>query len=405
MAVFGGTFKSVIENAAALLKGLPLEDREYWGFHKSLARICLLFFTSLYTVETIKMIIIPVFRDHITWTWLDLLINYQTGFVRRGLLGEILFQLQPIIPSFVVAAVFIFCSYLLFTHLVIKFLNDTPLLVFLFFIFSPGSLLFPIYGDSVFGRKEIFALCAFALSLSIYTKELACKWKVCIFLALYTIATLIHECALFFAPLAACLLIYSIDTHNKRFRSYLLCALYVYFILLGCLLIFSINYNCDQSRIALSWSPYFHNIDPKAYSMYLDKGLGTVLAETKRKAINFNAFTGPFLIDFCWAVLPIILLLLHTTHVEFFRTLRKNEPLLFFSTIISLLIPFFLFCFQDWGRWIYLIAVQTFLFLIMLNNFGLVAYRRISPITGDQWRIYIVFLLYYAILWGMPHIR
>jgi len=405
MAVFGGTLKCVIGNAAALLKGLPIEDREYLSFRESLGRICLVFFTSLYTVETIKMIIIPVLRDHLTWTWLDLCINYQAGFVRRGLLGEILFQLQPIIPSFVVAAVFIFCAYLLFTHLVIKFVKYTPLLVFLFFIFSPGSLLFPICADSAFGRKEIFALCAFALALLTYTKVLACKWKVCIFLVLYTIATLIHECALFFAPLAACLLIYSTDTHNKRFRTYLLCVLYVYFILLSCLLILTINHNFDQSRIALSWSPYFPNIHPNAYMMYLNKGLEDVLAETKQNAINFNTFTGPFLIDFCLAVLPIILLLLHTTHVEFFRTLRKNEPFLFFSTIVSLLIPFFLFCFQGWGRLIYLIAVQTFLFLIMLNNFGLVAYRRISPITGDQWRIYIVFLLYYAILWGMPHIR
>ena len=221
--------------------------------------------------------------------------------------------------------------------------DDTPFVVFAFFVFSPASFLFPVYEPSVFGRKEIFFFLAFALTIFIYRKFPSNMVKVCSFLALYTIATLIHEAALFFAPLAGCLLVFSISEHKKHFRLKVLCFLLFYVFALGIFLLFSIDRNYDPSAIIKSWSPYFPNL-----------GTGIALVSTKvmkqcsfywQKAVHFNQFTGPFLRDFCLAFLPIILLLMHTTHLEFFRTLRKNEPLLFAFTIASLLSPLLLFTF------------------------------------------------------------
>jgi len=103
--------------------------------------------------------------------------------------------------------------------------------------------------------------------------------------------------------------------------------------------------------------------------------------------------------------LPIILLLMHTNHLEFFRTLRRNEPIFFLFTISSLLAPFVVFLFADTGRVIYFISMHTFIFLITLNSFGLVKYKAIPPITSYQWKIQNLFFLYYILLWRMPHIR
>jgi hypothetical protein len=403
--VIGNTLKSIAKGVSSVLNG-SLDQHGYQSFRKALPKVCMYLFTLIYAIMTIIRIIYPVHKVPMKYTWVELLINYQGGFIRRGLLGEILFRLQPVIPSVVVAGILIFCCYCLFTYLVLKLLSDdTPLIVFLFFVFSPGGFLFPVYEPTVFGRKEVFFFLAFALAIFIYINLSDNRVKVCSFLALYTISTLIHEGAIFFAPLAGCLLVFSISEHKKHLRLKVLCPLLFYVFALTLFLVFSVDRNYDTSYIIKSWSPYFPNIDAESALSYLSHGFDT-LRIVRHKVVNFNQFTGPFLIDLCLAFLPIILLLIHTNHLEFFRTLRKNEPIFFLFTIASLLAPFVLFIFAvDWGRVIYFISMHTFIFLIALNSFGLVKYKAMPPITSYQWKIQNVFFLYYTLLWRMPHLR
>ena len=403
--VIGNTLRSIAKGVSAVFNG-SLDQHEYESFRKSLPRGCIYLFTFVYALMTIVRIVYPVHKVPMKYTWAELLINYQGGFVRRGLFGEILFRLQPVIPSVVVAGIVIFCCYCLYTYLVLKLLSDdTPLVVFAFFVFSPGGFLFPVYEPTVFGRKEVFFFLAFILAIFIYKQFSDIKVKVCSFLVLYTISTLIHEGAIFFAPLAGCLLAFSISEHKKDLRLKVLCLLLFYVFALGIfLLVFSFDRNYDPSAIVKSWSPYFPNIDASIALNYLNKRF-EILRIIPHRAANFHQFTGPFLIDFCLAFLPIILLLMHTNHLEFFRTLRRNEPIFFLFTISSLLAPFVLFLFADWGRVIYFISMHTFIFLITLNSFGLVKYKAIPSITSYQWKIQNLFFLYYILLWRMPHIR
>jgi hypothetical protein len=272
-------------------------------------------------------------------------------------------------------------------------------------VFSPGGFLFPVYEPTVFGRKEVFFFLAFALVIFIYKNFSYNLVKVCSFIALYTISTLIHEGAIFFAPLAGCLLVFSIDEHKKHLRLKVLWPLLFYVFALALFLVLSVDRNYDTSYIIKSWSPYFPNIDTESALGYLSQGFET-LSIVKHKVVHFNQFTGPFLIDFCLAFLPIILLLIHTNHLEFFGTLRRNEPIFFMFTIASMLAPFALFIFAvDWGRVIYFVSMHTFIFLVALNSFGLVKYKATVPISSYQWKIQNVFFLYYALLWRMPHLR
>jgi len=403
--IIGDTLKSIAKGVSAIFKG-SLDQREYHSFRKSLPKGCMYLFTLIYAIMTIIRIIYPIHNVPMKYTWAELLINYQGGFIRRGLLGEILFRLQPVIPSVVVAGILIFCGYCLFTYLVLKLLSDdAPLIVFSFFVFSPGGFLFPVYEPTVFGRKEVFFFLAFALVIFAYKNFSDNRVKVCSFIALYTISTLIHEGAIFFAPLARCLLVFSIGEHKKHLRLKVLCPLLFYVFALALFLAFSVDRNYDTSYIIKSWSPYFPNIDAEGALGYLSQGFET-LRVVRHKVVNFNQFTGPFLVDFCLAFLPIILLLIHTNHLEFFGTLRRNEPVFFLFTIASLLAPFVLFIFAaDWGRVIYFVSMHTFIFLIALNSFGLVEYKATVPITSYQWKIQNVFFLYYALLWRMPHLR
>ncbi len=402
--LLSSTLKSIAKGGAAVFNG-SFEHCEYQGFRESLTRGCLYLFGFIYVLMTIIRIIVPLYKFPMKYTWAELLINYQGGFVRRGLLGEVLFLLQPVIPSVVAASVLIFGCYFLFTYMVLKLLRDTPLVVFLFFVFAPATFLFPVHDPAVFGRKDIFFLLAFALTVAIGERYSAYRIKVWSFLVLYTIVTLIHEAAIFFAPLAACMLVFSMGEYNERLRLKVLFSLLFYVAVLSCILFFSVSPNFDPAGIIRSWGPYFPNIETGGAFNFLNKGL-EIVTETRQNAANFRQFSGPYLVDFCLAFLPIILLLIHTNHLEFFITLKRKEPILFLVTLASLLSPFVLFCFLlDWGRGIYFFSMQIFIFLVAMIRFGLVEYRAIPPISKYQWKMYCIFFLYYTLLWKMPHMR
>ncbi len=396
---FGDTTACTVKGCIALLNGNVRQVEGDERFREAAKRTILYLFTALYVLLTLIRITLD---RNINYTWEELLINYQGGFVRRGLLGEVLFQIQPYIPSFITATVLIFIAYCLFTCVTLELLDKTPQSVYWFFIFSPATFLFPIYEPSVFGRKEVFFLCAFVLTNLAYLKTCNCRIKVLLFLVLYTVAIFIHEAALFFAPLSACLLVLSLQQHTRYSRTWILISLLFYIFCLGFILWFSVNPKYDPSAVVSAWKPYLPNIGLKAALSYLDKGLWTFLVQTGRKASNFSGFVRPYIMDFFLALLPVSLLTLQGNYLEFFRYLRKDDPLLFISIIGSLLAPFFLFCFQDWGRWIYFIAVHTFIFLTMLNKLGLVSYKIIEPPTKYYSRVYLLLFAFYVFLWRMP---
>lgn len=102
------------------------------------------------------------------YSWTELLINYQGGFVRRGLLGELAFRLNSFIPApyfliAVVASVYVAVTF----WMVVAVLNRVEVSIALLFLFCPATILFPVYDTDAFGRKDIFILAAFALAMSL----------------------------------------------------------------------------------------------------------------------------------------------------------------------------------------------------------------------------------------------
>ncbi len=105
----------------------------------------------------------------------DWLINYQGGFVRRGLIGEIFFQIHSllnirldILVFFSVSLLYIF-FYKNFSKILEKvnfhFLN-------LLIIFSPISFIYPVMEEKASGRKDILFL--FLLSVvALYLKKIS----------------------------------------------------------------------------------------------------------------------------------------------------------------------------------------------------------------------------------------
>ena len=87
------------------------------------------------------------YLNYSDWQYADWLINYQAGFVRRGLIGEILFHIHQIFYIRLDILIFFFVSslYLLFSIFLFKSLrylenSNIDLLI----LFSPGFFLYPI---------------------------------------------------------------------------------------------------------------------------------------------------------------------------------------------------------------------------------------------------------------------
>ncbi len=106
------------------------------------------------------------FLIHHHWIYADMLINYQGGFVRRGFIGEVIYQfalISKINPGFI-AFLVISITYTFIFYFSYKLLKmQDRLLPYIFLIFSPFIFNFQLISGGY--RKEIFflaTLCLFA---------------------------------------------------------------------------------------------------------------------------------------------------------------------------------------------------------------------------------------------------
>ena len=100
-----------------------------------------------------------------SWTIGEWLINYQGGFVRRGLLGEgiyILCNVTKISPIYVIWLISVSSYYLLLKLTIFEAKNKVSNL----FLLSPGIFLAPIIGDFLI-RKDLLLLLIFLISLKL----------------------------------------------------------------------------------------------------------------------------------------------------------------------------------------------------------------------------------------------
>ena len=122
----------------------------------SLKKIFLPIFFSLISIYAV----LNIFHSSIyfDWTFQDWLINYEGGFVRRGLSGEIIlrtsnfFDVQIQFTYFCILSILSLLFYLLF----FDFLRKEKLnFQNLFIILSPLSISFIIYNFAAIGRKAV----------------------------------------------------------------------------------------------------------------------------------------------------------------------------------------------------------------------------------------------------------
>ena len=132
----------------------------------------------------------------------DWLVNYEGGFVRRGLLGTPIISAATALatrPEWVVLALQAALYALFFVLLLALVRERRPSIWFLAFLLSPAALLFPLYDEAVIGRKDVLFFAAFAL-YAWWMPRPASRWASAAAFVLGAAVTLAHEMFFFFTP-------------------------------------------------------------------------------------------------------------------------------------------------------------------------------------------------------------
>lgn len=334
----------------------------------------------------------------------DWLINYEGGFVRRGLIGEILYVLakgtgiSPVIYLVGLQGI-IFFVFFFFSWKVLKEKND--LVKYSFLIFSPFLFTFAINSQAGGYRKEIiyFAITSFVSYGYLYFDQRKFTKSFFLLLTLYPLVILTDELGIVILPVLCAIYWDKVKMNKMGFFSFLPILLFWN----GLIFLFVLMHHQVSS----------YQIDKIIRSIisvgYDPKGSGAIGALGASTEANMKDTFHSIIFGHYFTIYPLALILVSIAFFPIAKEIRSVfENRSFFIGLLGsafLLIPVYVIA-NDWGRWTYILLVEFF-FLILLTD------KKIdSDESINKWRsisqgrfLLIVFLLFsYSFFWYFPHV-
>jgi hypothetical protein len=306
----------------------------------------------------------------------DLLINYKSGFSRRGLLGTFFINLSNITGINLITLINVSNLFMYITVwlIILRNIEGKPW-IFLIIAISPFGLLYNINTFASFGYKDIYIL--FVFILLIFTEENLNGNKKTVTLALITIlGSAIHENFLIFSSsfFISYKLLKAHQNVSKISLHKIITTIGTYSFLVSILLIttyliakmnqnslFSYHLKQQYQEILQTYHWSQQQIRTAQYALdWLVSDLNTGISETSRNyKINKVLFT--FIIHL--SILVINILLLIRFGIPSFKSHKIHiYVIILIPLIISLTTIFYIAI--DWGRWLHLIFMH---FVIILS--------------------------------------
>lgn len=309
------------------------------------------------------------------WTMSEWLINYQGGFTRRGLLGDIAFNLAIFFNLKIRFVIFLLqaTSYLLFLIVIYNFLKDIKInFLSKLAIYTPIFLLFPLAEIESLVRKETLIFILFIFFLNLASKKFERKYCNFYIFFIFPISFLIWEPIIFLFPIIFFIL------YLKNYQKNILKTfLKICFISLPSIIIFFFTILTQLSEIG-------HHKMCQSLIVNFKENCGMSLSMLKSKSSIIQQFTDvmplykiEYFIRYIFILfigfLPLFIL---SCNSNFANTKIKviNYFKSFFSVLILLLclVPIFFAAMLDWGRVtniVYTISVLLYFFLLKINIF------------------------------------
>ena len=336
------------------------------------------------------------YNNYVEWTISEWLINYQGGFTRRGLIGEIVFQISKLSSLTIRETIFTFqiTTYLLYFYLLYKFLKDTNNnILFIFAIFSPLFVIYPIAEVEVLGRKEIFIYVSFLLVVNIFSIKNIQNRHYFYFSIILMISCLIWEGFVIYISYFIFILILKNNlVLNKSFLTKL-----------------------TISLIPLSISFYFvffHRLDENGLKMMcqsINECYGAISYLNRSLSSNISEVTSKFQISFLIRYILVLIigffplfLLIKNSKLNYKQKFKNDYFYLIFFIIIFTPSLIFYYIAQDWGRWVsisYTLSLLTYVYSLK-NNFIVINFDRINYSIFRKKFVVIFLFIIFAFGWA-----
>jgi len=331
--------------------------------------------------------------DKGSWQITEWLINYQGGFVRRGLPGELILWANEhlnINPYYFILAICAFFFFLLLTIFVILFRKKGLPIFLIPFVFLLGN---PIIND-FWVRKDIFGVLLF--SLAVFLTTIKSSWRYLLINIVLIFGILAHESIGFFSLPIIVLLTYSnIKSCHPGKRK----AVFISFLSIAPAIIafFSGLYFKGSALIAQkiwdSWQGIRFPFDagytvPVTAIDGLSWSLGKGLGYTKSLLSNFS---GGIYAPVAWLLIILAVYLIITNFDRFkMRGIGSEEKSLLLKDDFSAILLFQLLCVSplfilgwDYGRWVFIWVASSFASVLILpgqviSNLRLGGFRKFS---------------------------
>ena len=337
-------------------------------FNSLILRVVFVFLISITAIYCFN-----IYSGSITlneYAYNELFINYETGFIRRGLLGQIFLLLNDWIsikPKLFFTTLF-FLLYLLQIILFYKVFEKIFKLnsILILFLFSPVFILFTIYDPNIFFIKDIFIKISILIHAYIFIKchiqqnlNKYLKLLKYLVMPILIIFTLIHEYQIFFVSVH---ILISVGFIKEKKSILKILKIYIPLLILFILLIFFIGDESQYFEMNKMLQKYNVELHPQ-----LKGGLYTAIGGFYKW--HFHYFTySEFIELFICLILGIFIFYL------FFEKLIQEKILLYNSNLQKNNLVYFLPCLLifilahiDHGRNISLIGTNLVAYYATLN--------------------------------------
>lgn len=345
---------------------------------------CLSIYFVIYILALLLKLIYQVKGGYskVSYGITEWMVNYQGGFVRRGLSGEIIYQLYQLFgisPYYIILFLCLFSMFIVIVFFTRQFIKKRYPIFILPFVLFLGNLII----NELWIKKDGFIILFFILAIFIYVKHP--RFYLIWINIVLAIGILIHEVVFFISTPILLVLLYNDYKQNRRLANAVISSVFSLLPVILTFILISYFHGSKEivSTIWQSWQnvPFPNSVE---YDPNIPKeavvGIGLTLKEGLLKSYLNNIIVQNigvyaiimWLLTFILAYYISINVNLLTGKVLFYKPKPENIDKKNLSNII-----FFQFCFVfvplliigcDYGRWIFFWIMSSFALILLIPS-------------------------------------
>ena len=336
------------------------------------------------------------------WQYTDWLINYQGGFTRRGLAGELIlrFSLLTKIHFNLLLLFIVFSLYFIFYKELLLIIKETKIkLIDLFILLSPLSFFYPVMESKISGRKEIIFFVLLILLFKNINK-IAFSFQKYLILMFTIIAFLVHSGFILYSPYF--IVVFLLANHKKNIKK-LGRELILMFLLISLSILtifFSFTKEVDITLLCEPIKQFYINCGNLDYISTLNWSFEYQLSRREMRN-NLDSFNLFYFIAFLYAFIPIIFLF-KKSKFEINKNIKFNSIYIILIPFISTLPIYYIA--GDWGRYLFLSYISSLLIYLFCRKLNIVKFNFSIDFLKKKNNLYLIVLIFlYSFVLTIPH--